>query len=266
MLLVDIGNTRTKYIQHNRLGIDSPSVMLNTELCELWLEENWQYDFSHSIETTLLKNKVIYLVCVAQPAVVLLIQQWCDNHNIKLHQISSEKSRFGLTSFYQIPKQLGADRWLALLGAKSLYPEKNLIVVDAGTATTIDCLQYNGQHKGGWILPGIDMMFNSLLVDTADVKAEQKVEAQLTFGASSSENVNHATWAATLGMIDQSIKQALNIGCKPDLVIVIGGKGKQLYALMKSSEDNDGKKNKQAKVIYTENLIFYGLKNYETVA
>ena len=259
MLFVDIGNTRTKYIHHDRLGIDIPRVILNSELSITWLENNWQKKRVNNLPN----NDVIYLVSVAQAPLVTLIQQWCDNHHIELKQISSEKSGFGLTSFYQIPKQLGADRWLALLGAKTLYPEKNLIVVDAGTATTVDCLHGNGQHKGGWILPGIGMMFNSLLVDTAEVKAEQKRQVQLSFGANSSDNVNNAIWAATLGMIVQSIKQAKSIACEPQLLIIIGGNGKQLFSLLSSSKDMGSIKNEHCELVYSDDLIFHGLKNYK---
>jgi type III pantothenate kinase len=251
VLLVDIGNTRTKYIQTDRLGIDSPTTILNSELSTQWCSDNWAYYLEN--------DRDIYLVCVGQSPLVELLQQWCDGHNIQLNQITSEASKFGLTSFYQNYKQLGADRWLALLGAKTLYPDKNIIIADAGTATTVDCLQANGQHKGGWILPGIDIMFNSLLTDTANVKVEQQSQAQLAFGANSSVNVNNACWAATLGMIEQSIQQAKVIQCAPDLLIVIGGNGKQLDALMAAQKFQI---NINYKIIHSEDIIFHGLKAY----
>jgi len=62
--------------------------------------------------------------------------------------------------------QLGVDRWLGLLAcrARGLYPA---VVVDAGTATTIDLLDSEGVHQGGYILPGLDMMRSALLAGTA---------------------------------------------------------------------------------------------------
>jgi len=250
MLLVDIGNTRTKYIQADRLGSDTPTAMLNSELSEYWLEKNWQ------------SHKDIYLVCVGHTPLASLLQTWCDKHGIELTQIISEQSRFGLTTFYQQPNQLGADRWLALLGAKKLYPKQNILIVDSGTATTIDCLKANGQHKGGWILPGIDMMFSCLLTDTANVKGEQQLAAQLAFGANSSENVNSASWAATLGLIDESIQQAKIIDCEPEVVIILGGNGKQLFSLITDSKRSKSIKSEYCKVLLSEDLVFFGLKKY----
>ncbi len=64
------------------------------------------------------------------------------------------------------PEQLGVDRWLGLLAchARGLYPA---VVVDAGTATTVDVLDARGVHQGGFILPGLEMMRSSLLQGTA---------------------------------------------------------------------------------------------------
>ena len=60
---------------------------------------------------------------------------------------------------------LGVDRWLAILAAAfKLYPQKNVLIIDAGTATTVDLLAKSGVHQGGWILPGITIpCLNSVL-------------------------------------------------------------------------------------------------------
>ncbi len=64
------------------------------------------------------------------------------------------------------PAQLGVDRWLGLLAcrARGRYPA---VVVDVGTATTVDLLDSEGIHQGGYILPGLDMMRSALLAGTA---------------------------------------------------------------------------------------------------
>lgn len=65
-----------------------------------------------------------------------------------------------LSKGYQGP--IGADRIAAMIGAKSLYPDQDLIVVDAGTALTIDILDKDACFKGGIISPGINMRLQSL--------------------------------------------------------------------------------------------------------
>ena len=58
---------------------------------------------------------------------------------------------------YSAIEQLGADRWAAIVGAWNHY-RKDVCVVDAGTAVTIDLVQADGRHQGGFILPGARLM------------------------------------------------------------------------------------------------------------
>jgi type III pantothenate kinase len=72
-----------------------------------------------------------------------------------------------LVNRYRDPAQLGADRWHAMLGARSLHPARELVVVHAGTATTIDCVSADGAFVGGAILPGSELMLEALARRTA---------------------------------------------------------------------------------------------------
>lgn len=74
----------------------------------------------------------------------------------------TEKQRAGLRNAYPEPERMGVDRWLAMLGARRHSPGA-LVVVDCGTALTMDFVAGDGRHQGGLILPGIDMMVASLV-------------------------------------------------------------------------------------------------------
>lgn len=76
--------------------------------------------------------------------------------------------RCGVHNGYEHPGQLGADRWAALIGARALHPGACL-VVNAGTATTVDVLDANGHFRGGLILPGEHLMRRSLAGNTAQL-------------------------------------------------------------------------------------------------
>ncbi|PKO37508.1 MAG: type III pantothenate kinase [Betaproteobacteria bacterium HGW-Betaproteobacteria-6] len=78
----------------------------------------------------------------------------------------SEAARCGVTNRYRHPGQLGVDRWCALIGARG-FGRTAAIVVMAGTATTIDTLDADGNFLGGLILPGTELMRRSLATDTA---------------------------------------------------------------------------------------------------
>ncbi len=81
--------------------------------------------------------------------------------------VSTRAECAGLRIAYAEPTRLGVDRWLALLAAHLDNPTAApTLIVDAGTAVTFDALRGDGQHLGGLIVPGIELMRTSLLVGT----------------------------------------------------------------------------------------------------
>jgi type III pantothenate kinase len=74
----------------------------------------------------------------------------------------------GVRNGYTETGQLGVDRWLAICAAFASYMAP-VCVVDAGTATTIDIVAGSGDHKGGLILPGVELMQSALLRGTGDL-------------------------------------------------------------------------------------------------
>ncbi|WP_185232264.1 type III pantothenate kinase [Teredinibacter franksiae] len=81
------------------------------------------------------------------------------------------KERCGLIAGYQDLSALGVDRWLAMLAA---YVDCNsaLVVIDAGTAITVDFVGVGGLHEGGLIVPGQRTLTRSLFVNTSAVRVE----------------------------------------------------------------------------------------------
>ena len=77
----------------------------------------------------------------------------------------------GVTNGYERPEQLGADRWAALLAARDRH-DGPCLVVNAGTATTIDLLDGDGVFRGGLILPGLTLMRRALATGTADLPGD----------------------------------------------------------------------------------------------
>ena len=83
--------------------------------------------------------------------------------------IESRAAQCGVRSSYEQPAQLGCDRWAALIGAHQLYPGSSL-VVNAGTAMTVDALTDDGLFLGGIIVPGLDLMRRALDAHTAALR------------------------------------------------------------------------------------------------
>lgn len=118
--------------------------------------------------------------------------------------VSSRAQQCGVTSRYDPPSQLGADRWSALLGARALHGGA-CVVVMCGTATTIDALDADGVFAGGLILPGLDLMRGALADAAADLPAARGEYRELprnTFDAIASGAVE-----ATLGAIERMARR-----------------------------------------------------------
>ncbi len=91
-----------------------------------------------------------------------------DRWHCQLRRLTPGAELAGVRNAYARPKTLGADRWAALLGARRLNLDP-CCIVDAGTATTLDWLDGSGRHRGGLILPGLDLMRDSLNLRTAGI-------------------------------------------------------------------------------------------------
>ena len=85
-----------------------------------------------------------------------------------IERVWSEPECCGVRNGYHDFSQLGVDRWLALIGARRQRRTPNLLVVDAGTALTVDLL-LKGDHQGGLITPGTALMQRCLTQNTANL-------------------------------------------------------------------------------------------------
>ncbi|WDE05689.1 type III pantothenate kinase [Thalassomonas viridans] len=236
--LVDIGNTRTKYVYQTGQELSEIHAVANEQVTSDWLDRHFS-----SASQLIVSN-------VSQNVLSELLTAWANERQVYCHIVRTEKKRFGISCAYRQPEKLGVDRWLAMVGAYKLYPGKSMLIVDAGTATTVDLLAASGEHLGGWIIPGIDTMFNSILQQTANVEANKGENVSIAFGRDTSENVNNACWAATLGAIEIAIRQAKALVSELDMVLMTGGNEKALTNLLAEA------------VTPVKNLVFVGLQAY----
>lgn len=85
-----------------------------------------------------------------------------DCFRTAVHWQVSTAQALGVRNAYANPASLGVDRWLVLLAAHARFPGRDCIVVDAGTAITVDLLDASGLHRGGLIMPGARTVLGSL--------------------------------------------------------------------------------------------------------
>src|SRR5690606_12310751 len=81
----------------------------------------------------------------------------------------SQINAAGVVNGYERPEQLGADRWLAILAGFS-RAKRASVIVDCGSAITLDLVSARGEHLGGYIAPGLTLMRRALLGNTEKIK------------------------------------------------------------------------------------------------
>jgi type III pantothenate kinase len=133
-----------------------------------------------------------------------------------------------LHNSYAEPGRLGVDRWLAMLGARQRLSGR-LVVVDAGSALTIDLVAADGRHEGGFIVPGPVLMERALLLDTDRVRFAEPAQYDLTPGTSTAEAVRHGIAVAQVGAL-RTVLDREGVD-EPQRVVFCGGGGQVLMEL-----------------------------------
>ncbi|HEU4646949.1 MAG TPA: type III pantothenate kinase [Burkholderiales bacterium] len=150
ILAIDAGNSRVKWGWHD--GRDWSS-LATVSLIEFAAANHDINPFAATHENP----ERIVISNVAGDGAHQLLVNWTSIFEAEPFWLSGEEARCGVTSRYERPRQLGSDRWAALVAARALHPGPCL-VVNAGTATTADLLSAEGEFLGGLILPGVDLM------------------------------------------------------------------------------------------------------------
>jgi type III pantothenate kinase len=129
--------------------------------------------------------------------------------------------RTGMPILYDNPKEVGADRIANAVGAYDLYGGPS-IVVDFGTATTIEAVSENGEYLGGAIFPGIEISMDALFARAARLNRVELVEPKHVIGKSSAESIQsgvvYGMSAHVDGLVDRFVAE---LG--PCEVIATGG-------------------------------------------
>lgn len=133
--------------------------------------------------------------------------------------------RTGLKVLYRNPLEVGSDRIANAIAATHLYPQKNIIIVDFGTATTFCAISKNKEYLGGTILPGLRISMEALEERTSKLPPVEILQAQNTLGRSTVESIQSGLYFGHLGAVKE-VCAGLSADCfseEPPLVIGTGG-------------------------------------------
>ncbi|MEO8304032.1 MAG: type III pantothenate kinase [Betaproteobacteria bacterium] len=165
VLVIDVGNSRMKWGLRGPRGWMVQGVTPHGEIGALSVRD-W-----HNLP----RPARAVGVNVAGEAARVRVEAQLARWRLTPEWLTATDFACGVTNRYARPAQLGADRWASLVAAwrrsiaTDLFPPA-CVVVNAGTAVTIDALDVDGVFHGGLILPGMHLMLQSLAENTAGLK------------------------------------------------------------------------------------------------
>ena len=211
ILLIDIGNSSLKWAVSSSDGLsDMLQQQYPENISSTFFTECWQ-----GVD----KPGEIIASCVAGEAVWHALAKACDElWSIEVQKVNSLKEGFGLVNAYDDALALGSDRWCAMIGGLQVA-DSAFLIIDAGSALTVDMVNESGNHLGGYIVPGLGMMRKSLGLQTAQVKTEPTEGniPSLSLANSTAQCVEAGIYLSTVKLIEavyeRESKQVKQLTC-----------------------------------------------------
>lgn len=147
-LVIDIGNTRTKIALFNEhdLMFNVPVEHFSADHARMLKDEHVQLDRAILSSVKPYDEKLKHFL----------------ENNFSFFLELGNTTDLPIENLYETPETLGKDRLAAAVGANELFPDQNLLIIDAGTAVTYDLVSDKNQFLGGNISPGLEMRFKAL--------------------------------------------------------------------------------------------------------
>jgi type III pantothenate kinase len=222
ILLVDIGNSRVKWAASDgrRLGVQQAAEYAR------WTAEDWRRRLFAEPGI----RRVVAVTVAGETSEDRLREAARAVPGCTVEFIATSASAAGVRNGYREPQLLGADRWVAVIAAHHLAG-RACCVVDVGTAATIDAVMADGQHLGGFIVPGPRLMVASLHHGTSDLAertAASGAGATSGFADNTRDAIERGCVVTLAALADRSAQElALRAGSPPALIFT-GGAAQQV--------------------------------------
>jgi type III pantothenate kinase len=239
-LTIDIGNTFTK------IGIFKDNQLIFTKWDCKNLEQELLKVKSNYPE---IKSVIVLSVKIVEKQILDIIRK-----HIQKPIVLDYKTKLDFKINYSTPETLGTDRIAAVAGARFLYPNKSILVIDIGTAITYDILENGENYLGGNISPGMDMRFTALNKFTNKLPlVDRNEKPKSTFiGDSTKSAIYNGIVVGIKNEIDSYIKQTSDL--YPNLVTVLTGGDSIFFEKLLKNE-----------CFTNKNLIFVGLNHIANI-
>lgn len=242
-LALDVGNTRLKWAHYAAPVVGSPVLAHGAVFLE-------NIDKLADEEWCKLPTPSHILGCiVAGDAVKRRVEEQMEHWDVLPRWVVSSAQEAGVTNGYDHPARLGADRWVAMIGARHRLLGRGIrkpcVVVMVGTAVTVEAIDASGKFLGGIILPGHGIMLRALESGTAGLHVPTGEVKD--FPTNTSDALTSGGTFAIAGAVQRMVENtARHCGETPECIMT-GGAGWKMAPSM------------SVKVELVESLIFDGL-------
>ncbi len=216
-LVIDIGNSRSKFAVFDNRKLVEIFTDLNLDQMESLISK---FDIQKSILSSVSKTAEIF-------------EGVLKNKTQYIRFSTGIKSAINIK--YKTPQTLGLDRFAGVIAANAIYPEKNCLVIDAGTCITYDAVDESGNYTGGSISPGLNMRLKAMHDQTGRLPLvelnENFIGEEGTDTASAIlSGVINGTWGEVLAFINNYNSRYANLQ-----ILLCGGDANFFDTRLKSS-------------------------------
>lgn len=177
-------------------------------------------------ENNLDPSKVSHIaICSVVPDVVHSLKNACKKYFNLNPFLLQAGVKTGLKINYRNPLEVGADRIANAIAGSHLYPKKNIIAIDLGTATTFCAISKEKEYLGGSIVAGLRLCMEALESKTAKLPSVEIVSAKEALGRSTVESIQSGLYYSHLGAMREISNRLANECFDGEKPYVIGTGG-----------------------------------------
>lgn len=160
-------------------------------------------------------------LCCVVPAALHALRGACLKYFQRDPFVLQAGVKTGLKVRYRNPHEVGADRIAGAIGAMLRHPRQDLIVVDCGTATTIDVVTAAGDYLGGVIMPGVAVSAGALASNTAKLPRVEIARPESVLGRTTIESIQSGLYHGQIGAVRHivaELQREVFAGGKPRII------------------------------------------------
>lgn len=135
----------------------------------------------------------------------------------------------GLHIKYRNPLEVGADRIANAVAATQTYPDRNIVIVDFGTATTFCAISDKKEYLGGVIMPGLRLSMESLEAKTAKLPKVEIIKPEKVLGRNTTESIQSGLYFGQLAMIEKVTYEIAEESFSSNPIVIGTGGFSSLY-------------------------------------